>query len=218
MLHRIPGLKTPSPVNTYSSVSDKEFISAIRVGGSASEAAIIGLYRRYRVPVLQSIRRLVFNHPGGKAEASDLMHDAFLVLIDKIRIQHTLPGSVPGYWYGIASYLWRNYRKRQGKILLVEDNEQIYGIESINPESIMLHNEESALMENLLQDCGCRCKKILTMWNNHYSMQEIADALGLAGAPIARQIKYRCFQKLKGLVMERGAGGREQGEKVKGKR
>ena len=52
----------------------------------------------------------------------------------------------------------------------------------------------------LFSRLGSRCREILMLWINQYSMAEIAGRMNLSNACMARKIKYECFKKLKELV------------------
>ena len=47
-----------------------------------------------------------------------------------------------------------------------------------------------------------RCRRILSMWQLHYSMEEIAQELQLTNAALARKNRYRCHKKLMAKLKE----------------
>jgi RNA polymerase sigma factor (sigma-70 family) len=182
---------------------DEHLVAAIRSGGPAGDKAIMVLYGKYRNKVMKSVRLMLHSHPGGKCEPPDIVHDAFIVMIDKIRSTNHNHSSLTGYWFGIAKFLYSNQQKKMQKVMLVEDDESHYGHEVINPESIFLNNERYTTMDRVLQSAGPRCRDLLVMWFNHYSMQEIAETLHLSSPGMARKIKHMCFKKLRILLKNR---------------
>ncbi|MEL6251851.1 MAG: hypothetical protein AAFR87_07565 [Bacteroidota bacterium] len=45
-----------------------------------------------------------------------------------------------------------------------------------------------------------KCKEVLTMWAQKYSMKEIAEALGYSNEQVVRNKKNHCLKELKELV------------------
>jgi DNA-directed RNA polymerase specialized sigma subunit len=64
------------------------------------------------------------------------------------------------------------------------------------PESLSVEDEQKAVLARVLKQLGDRCKKILELWKLSYSMQEIADRMGLSSAAMATKSKYKCHKRL----------------------
>ena len=182
---------------------DENYVLAIRSGGPAADKAIISLYTEYHKTVLIAIADVIESYPGCKTEPEDMMHDSFLIMLHKIQVDCLNAVSLKAFWIGIAKKLISNHDKKNGRIILVEDRENMYGACDIDPETIYITTERHRQIEEYLSLFGERCKEILLLWMAQYSMDEIAEQLNLSGARMARKIKHSCFKKLKAIVTKR---------------
>lgn len=57
------------------------------------------------------------------------------------------------------------------------------------------------LMDRALENIGQRCKKILTMFNNGYKMEQIAREMGFENADVAKREKYKCVERFKAFLL-----------------
>jgi RNA polymerase sigma factor (sigma-70 family) len=179
---------------------DEDFLREIRAGGPRADIAIGCLYQQYRKRVYASMRRLIFRHPAFKGAPEDLMHDAFILMIQKIQYEAVDIHSILSFWIGIGKNLFLNQLKKDEKMFLVRDSEEIYGLNELSPEIEYLNHEEEELMLSTFSKLGARCREILLLWVNQYSMVEIAEKMSISNDNMARKIKFDCFKKLKDLV------------------
>jgi len=179
---------------------DEDFVREIRAGGLRADTAISCLYRQYRKRVFSSISRLIKKHPDFKGTADDLVHDAFILMISKIRNEASEIHSLQGFWIGAGNHLFLNQLKRDQKVILVRDAEEIYGLNEVSPETDYMNREKQEQMQSTFAKLGTRCQEILLLWINQYSMVEIAERMNLSNDAMARKIKFECFKKLKDLV------------------
>ncbi len=189
-------------LKTSPSLADEESVCAIQSGGPAGDAAIMSLYSRHHHEIRASLLKLMSRHIRYKPEADDIVHDSFVLMLHKIRNESMELISVRAYWLGVARNLWLNHRKRNERMLLVEDADEVYGAHEYTPEYIMLTEERYTRLDQCFTNCGGRCREILLMWLSDYTMQEIADAMKLSSPAMARKIKHECFKKLKDMVVK----------------
>ena len=179
---------------------DESIVVAIRKGGPANESARGKLYRRYRDKVIDQIRYSLHKWGGNQEDTYDLLHDAFMVMIKKITDGGYKQGSLLHFWTGIAKGLLSNKLRRDWKLDLTDDELSLDGIDPHSPEMIYLDEERKGHIHQLLSTLGSRCHKVLMLWMNNYSMQEIADALSLSSDAMARKIKHQCMKKLNAML------------------
>lgn len=184
-----------------SSVDDNLF-AAIRSGGSEGKRAVMHLYKLYHRDVRSCMRLFIMRHGCWCGESEDFLHDAFVVMIDKIRNGKPYIITLRAYWLGIAKYLWLNQRRRTKLIHLICEDETVYGVSSDTPESILLHHEGFEEIEKYLMQCHSKCRDLVIMWLAGFSMQEIAEQLHMPGAPAVRKLKFTCFKKLRVMLAE----------------
>lgn len=185
--------------------TDEAMILAVRAGGSAGEAAVMDIYSRYHTTIKIWIQRWLQRYGSGRSEAVDLTHDSYLVMIHKIRHEVPFQGLITTFWFGIAKNIWLNQHKKDNKLILVKDAEEFYEVDSETPETQLLIREEFREAEKLFNRFGEKCKDVLMLWIQHYTMEEIASRLHLSGAIMARKIKYECFKKVKKMLKNRNA-------------
>lgn len=179
---------------------DEDYLREISAGGPGAENAISCLYLKYRKEAYSYLEKLIAKHGEYKGSPEDLVHDAFIIMIDKIQQEPLQVRKLAGFWIGIGKKLFLNQLKRDQRVLLVNDVEERYGYEEQGNLSILNDQEENARMEYIFSRLGPRCREILLLWINQYTMAEIALKMNLSTAAMARKIKYECFKKLKDLV------------------
>ncbi len=179
---------------------DDDYLREIRAGGSRADSAISCLYLKYRKRTLSYMRLLISKHPEFKGFADDLVHDAFIIMVNKIRYDEAEVRSLAGFWIGIGKKIFLNELKKDQRIILVKDVEEKYGYDHDLHESILPIPEENEQLENAFLQLGPRCREILLLWINQYTMNEIADKMHLTNVAMARKMKYECFRKLKDFL------------------
>lgn len=184
----------------HPSVPDEEYIRDIRAGGLRAEAAIRGLYLRYRNTTYTHLHKLVSRNNAYRGVTEDLLHDAFIILIDKLRQDHMSVRHVGGFWVGIGKMVYLNQLKKDERTVLVHDVEETYGLEDESTDAYRSPYEENEKLEAAFMKLGERCQQILLLWVNRFSMEEIAQQMHLPNEGMARKIKFQCFKKLKAFI------------------
>lgn len=190
-------------LKTSPRIHDGDTIAAIKAGGPFAEKALMDLYAAYHADIKSWMNHLMDKYPGSKCDPADITHDSFIIVLHKIRHSDTDIPNLMWFWLGIAKNLLFNHIKKNGRISLVEDCTEMYGFHNQTPESIYLEAEEQRYLEFCLKQCGGLCLEILTMWVNHFSMEEIARRVNLSGPAMARKKKHACLKKLK-VMLENG--------------
>lgn len=181
---------------------DEIYIRGITSGGAAAEQAMQDLYLAYRKKILTYIASQVRRFPEFRGQPEDLMHDAFIVLVHRIENSDGQLRSLFAFWIGITRHLLLNQLKKDERILLLREPEDVYDAEEITNETLYLKAESAEMLRQTFDQLGSRCKDILLLWIQRYPMHEIARKMDLSGAPMARKIKFECFKKLKNLVKD----------------
>ena len=182
--------------------ADNDLINDIRSGGAKADQAILSLYGAYCKDIRSWISRFVSRYRLSKCEADDLVHDSFIVMLQKIQSGEVYISSVKTFWLGIAKYQSLNKLKKMRQISILKEDDEAYPINVETPETIFEGSEEFRHLEPYFRKCGQKCCEILLLWLRDYSMEEIAAQLGLSGPAMARKIKYNCFKKLKILLSD----------------
>ena len=178
---------------------DDDYLREIRAGGSRADTAISCLYLKHRKRIHSYLRTLISKQGAFKGVPDDLVHDSFIIMIEKIQQDAAAVRSLAGYCIGIAKWLFLNQLKKDERTVLVGDAEEKYGYDSEFQHSIV-HDHEEGKMEAAFLKLGPRCREILMLWINQYTMLEISGIMHLSNPSMARKIKYECFKKLKEIV------------------
>lgn len=186
----------------HPSLQDELFIRGIKSGGAAAEQAMQELYLMYRKKVLSYIVSLIRRYPEFKGQPEDLMHDAFIVLVHRIEISDGHIRSLLSFWLGITKHLLLNHMRKDERVILVQEPAEEYFTPEESNEDKFLESEAADQLKHTFDQLGSRCREILLLWIERYTMEQIARKLKLSGAPMARKIKHECYKKLKNLVQD----------------
>ncbi len=189
-------------MNAEQNIGDSQLLNQIRQGGNVAEGAIEILYTRYRNEVLFNVEKMIRYRRGRTEDTRDLVQDAYIILLRKVRSENYEEGSIRNFWIGIAKGLFKNKQKKDYRVTFVGDPMKIDEEDLWTPELEMEQNQRMEFLEKLLSEVGDKCKMILKLAMRGYSMKEIAGKMELASEGMARKTKYQCKKKLVELVKE----------------
>lgn len=180
---------------------DDDYLRDIRAGGTAAENAIGCLYLRYRKQTYTYLSKMLSRHHHSKSMVEDLVHDAYIIMIEKIRYDQVRINTLGGFWIGIGRYLVANRLKQDARTILVQDPGDVYtALDEVASTWVVLDLEEKDWMERAFRQLESRCREVLRHWMDGFTMQEIAVKMNLGSDAMARKLKYHCFKKLKEIV------------------
>lgn len=176
--------------------TEEEIVSSIRQGGGKRIKALKYLFEKTKLRA-EIIAFVKANH-GNVQDGEDIFSEGLIMIDNHIRIGkfEDRNTSIKGYLFSICRFTWMNRMRKQKKTFLTSDNPKINEISAENPEKQILKQEQIAILDHLLNELGEKCKKILSLWKQNYSMTEIAKIVGLEKESQARLRKYRCIQAL----------------------
>ncbi|MEQ9443049.1 MAG: sigma-70 family RNA polymerase sigma factor [Cyclobacteriaceae bacterium] len=179
---------------------DREIVEAINKDRSL-ETVIRYLYRTN----FDSIANYIRSNSGKDEDAEDFFQEAIVVFIDIVRRGNFRgDSSIKTFLYSIARNLWRNELKRQNRALMRETNyyEQSEKEEQ-DIQTKLWENEMKTQLMQLLEKLGDNCRKILLLfYYENLPMKEIFQHMGYETEQVARNMKYRCMNKLKEMLNE----------------
>lgn len=171
----------------------------LKAGGIKRQRAIATIYGDSKLK--NQIIAFVSKNSGSRDEGIDIFHEGIIALDENVRNnKYRGDGNLSGYLYSICRYLWLNKIKRNKRMEYTEDESRLDQVQYENPESLSLDDEKKEVINDLLSRLGEKCKSILQLWKLSYSMEEIAEKVGLDNAGIARRQRYNCYQKLLKIV------------------
>ena len=133
---------------------------------------------------------------GNEQDGEDVFQEA-IILFDRNIRENRFKGdsSLKTYFIAIVKwYWWGQLRKRRPQDeLTVQHHDSAQ--ESV--EARVMEGEKRHFLDEALKQVGDRCRQILKLYSLRYSMEEIAQQVGLSSADMAKKENYRCRLKLK---------------------
>lgn len=169
--------------------SDQQHIHSIRTGNTA------GLHRIYR-EYLPRIHALITANGGNSDDARDVFQDALVVLFDKCRHENfSLSSSFSTLLYGICRNLWGNrlQKKSRGEVSLTDD---LKFTDDTDIEFDFVQAEREKIFWDALRRLGTECRKLLELFFEKKSMEEIAETMQLSSVGYAKKRKFMCKEQL----------------------
>ena len=132
---------------------------------------------------------------GSEQDATDLFHEGIIAMDRNIRLdKYRSESSLQGYLYSICRFIWYNQWRKMNKVQLQDISAS--DSETITPEINLFEKEKKEHLRKVLDLLDDNCRKIISLWKQSYSMQEIATEINLSSAQLAKKYKYRCLRKL----------------------
>lgn len=182
--------------------TDQSLLNDIKEGGMKRQEAIAKIYRDTKLK--NQVISFVKNNSGDGEQGIDVFHEGIITLDDNVRKdKYRGDGNLKGYLYSTCRFLWLNKLRRNKRMVYTEIEGTLDQVVVETPESLSIEEEQKTVLNDLLQQLGEKCQQILEMWKLSYSMEEIAEKVGLGNAGIARRQRYNCYQKLLGFVSDR---------------
>ncbi len=126
----------------------------------------------------------------------DVFQDALVVMFEKCRQEHfTLRSSFGTFLYGICRNLWGNrlQKKSRTEVTLSED---FKFTDSTNLEFDMQTAEEERIFWDAFRKLGADCQKLLHLFFDQKSMEEIAESMQFSSVGYAKKRKFQCKEQL----------------------
>jgi RNA polymerase sigma factor (sigma-70 family) len=143
------------------------------------------------------ISSYVTSHGGTTDDAKDVFQESIIVIFRQIEEKGlNIKTGFENYLYGIARLIWlkflRNKDIHERNLQFLEDPEPEY----YQAEDIVNDDFELRIFRKHFLEMGEECQKILKLSTNDVSNSNIAEMLGYKNKQVARNIKYKCKDKL----------------------
>lgn len=145
------------------------------------------------------IRRLVCQNGGRELEAEDVFQDAILEIYKRAqRPDFRLSCRFSTLLWSFSYIIWRNLLKKFGNEILILPPEMNDLIDI--PDFDFKEFERQKMFDNAFLKLGKDCQKLLQLFFDGFSMQEIAKRMGFRSEKYARVRKHECKEKLIELI------------------
>jgi len=174
--------------------SDSELVKAIREK-EMLEPAILQLYRDHA----EITRSFIKGKGGTDQDADDIFQETVVSFIDSVqKSKFRQDSGIRTFLISISKNLWYNEIRRRQRAgnrerLFEADRDQ----EDSGVQEIIQDRELKKQLNQLLQDLGDSCRKILELfYYENLSMKEIVLHLHYENEQVVRNKKYKCLQQL----------------------
>lgn len=165
-----------------------------------NDQAFTYIYQNY----FGMIENFILANNGKVGDAEDIFQDALIAFFNQVKNKNLkLTCGVQTYLYSICRNLWLKRLRKTNKITELTDAIKQYVTIDENHFDILIKDEESNLVAQMLNQIGKDCKQILLFFYfEKNKMSEIADKMNLANQQVAKNKKSNCMKKLKSLVKD----------------
>ncbi len=171
-------------------ISDEELLKGLV---SNNKAVLLQYYTLF----FRSTRRLVLLNSGNEEDARDIFQEVLLVLYQKARrADFVLTCALGTYLYSVSRFLWLKEltkRKRESSGFMDEE-------EFVDPDAdvsaLNEQNERWLIFRKHFDELSEDCQRVLSMFNDGYSIAEITATLGYSSEQHTRNRRYRCKMSL----------------------
>ncbi len=143
------------------------------------------------------IEGFVTHNQGNREEAQDVFQDAMIVIYNRIRSgELELSCKFGTFLYAICKNIWIQERKKH---LLHVEKLKNYPQVVHDPgpgDDPLLQKHLTTLFDKHFNDLSRDCQKILTMYFNNFTLEEIRTAMDYNELHHAADRKYRCKKSL----------------------
>ena len=150
------------------------------------------------------VEKYISENSGTSDDAADIFQDAMYLLIKKTAEPgFQLNSKISTFLFGISRNLWLKEltKKRPDQKDLIGELEY-----DELPEEDLVQFERTKLMKRCVDLLGEPCKTIIVQFYFFQtSMKEIAEMLHYTNANNAKNQKYKCFMRLKKMILNKGA-------------
>ncbi len=172
--------------------STNKFVTALLQG---DEIVIAKIYKQFFPKVL----KFILQNKGTHDHAKDIFQDALIYLIVKIKEQNLKIDSFEAYLFTICKNIWRRELEKQKKWVMNDhvtkliDKDTDFALFMLEQGRLELYQEKFSLLSD-------NCKRILSLFFNNTSYENIIKELSYTTVNTARQRIFKCKSKLIKLI------------------
>lgn len=183
------------------STYNKELLENIRHSKSSRDRAIHQLY--YDETLRAHFKKMMGSIHYDVNEFEPIYNHALMQFVNTVlkRKDFTLEQA----YYSYITVIGRNayVRKLKRRNVLVEPDQyvNVWTTEE-EPEKLLIDLEQKSILQDLLGKLGEKCREVLLLWGNGFSMKEIAERLDYKSDGMARKKKYKCLRAFNVMIQD----------------
>jgi RNA polymerase sigma factor (sigma-70 family) len=170
-----------------------------------TDDALIKGIRNHESPVLQYvydtyypiIEGYIIHNQGSREQARDIFQEAMIVVYNRIKWDHLeLTCKFGTYLYAICKKMWIQERKKYLHRAEILKQEPLVVNDPGPADDPLLQKHLSHLFNKHFGDLSEDCQKILSMYFNNFSVEDIRTAMNYKDLHHTADRKYRCKKSL----------------------
>ena len=180
-------------------IMDSGIFKAIKSGGSSREQAIKSMYEDNKFRT--QLSKYIAQNQGNEEDTKDIFQEALIILDKNLRNgKIDEDQNINAYLFKTCKLLWLNSLRKNNKIQLIDFEENPE--ELVTNEDLETYREEGKYksLQKALTKLNDRCREILVLWSQSYSMKEIMKKSDLKSEAMARKLKHQCLLKLMQII------------------
>ena len=170
--------------------SNSELITGIR----NHDSSILRYVYEYHYPLIEGY---ITNNQGSSEQARDIFQDAMIIIYKRIRANELeLSCKFGTYLYAVCKNIWMQERK---KYLKRAEKLRHQPLEVHDPgpaDDPLLQSHLTELFNKHFETLSRDCQKILSMYFNNFSLEDIRAAMNYKDLHHTADRKYRCKKSL----------------------
>ena len=157
---------------------------------------IRAIYEQHHRAIIQ----LVEKNSGTVDDAKDVFQEGLMLIYQKAKQpDFKLTSSFFTYFYAVCRNIWSNKRRKKSFGEVTLSDEMTSMVKDDSPE-VLEHNEQYTLYRNKFLELGEDCQKLLSLFLQKISMNEIVERMGLSSVGYAKKKKFKCKERLVKLI------------------
>lgn len=170
--------------------TDKELIKGIR---NHESPILEHVYDTY-YPIIEGY---IIHNQGSRDQARDVFQDAMMVIYHKVKSDQLMLSCKFGtYLYAICKNMWIQERKKNLHRADILKKDPLVVNDPGPAEDPLLKKHLDSLFNKHFGELSADCRKILSMYFNHFSVEEIRVAMKYKDLHHTADRKYRCKKSL----------------------
>ena len=152
--------------------------------------------------VFPVVADIVSKQGGSFDDAKDIFQDALIIFYEKhVNGELHVQLSYEGYIVGIAKHLWIKKFKSKNRLLSLDSLEKEI---KLPQDYFEIERTKTNRLLHLLEVAGKKCLELLrSIYYDKLSMNEVSEVHGFSNPHSASVQKYKCIEKVKGIVEQK---------------
>jgi len=152
--------------------------------------------------IFPKVRKFIFQNKGQQHDAEDIFQTALIQLTIRYKKEKfEIKSSFEAYLFTVCKNLWRRELKKS-KNKVINSTIIELKVEERNMALSILEQKRWELFSEKLNLVSENCKKILTLFFNNTSYEDIVDKMNYGSVNAARQRIFRCKTKLTDAIKQ----------------